>query len=486
MDKEEGVNLKGIYVIALLMTYITGFAGYYSGAGEGVLDAAYHALQLFFLEYPEPAIANIGVEVARWISPLLTATAVLLALKDAVKRMGDSIRAMIHRDATVIYCDDENTDILKENISHGIFLKSGTKRFVDEYIFMLSKDEDNLRMYENMRNVLADKKVYMKLTEIDSFLMEKTTIQFFSLNEIIARKYWQERHLLKYMKDGKMRVKIAIIGFDPLGEKILNYGLLNNIYSLDQCIEYHIWGNSDNHHLLCLDFDMMNGDKVICHENTWKKDIQMFREFDRVIVSDDVSIALIEALLYQCTETEIDYYNPSDADFRNIYESEQIYPFGRTRDIFTESNIKSDEMYRLAKELNYGYACLYGGEKQDDPMREQKMTEAWNNLDGFVKGSNIAAADYHMTRLQIMKTLHINPLQLSEKESDMLSCMEHIRWARYHYVNHWKYGEPKDKQKSKMKRIHKCLVPFDELSEDNKSKDLEMIQVLLSIYSGEK
>ena len=64
--------------------------------------------------------------------------------------------------------------------------------------------------------------------------------------------------------------------------------------------------------------------------------------------------------------------------------------------------------------------------------------------------------------------------------------MEHIRWARYHYVNHWKYGEPKDKQESKMKRIHKCLVPFDELSEDNKSKDLEMIQVLLSIYSGEK
>ena len=63
-----------------------------------------------------------------------------------------------------------------------------------------------------------------------------------------------------------------------------------------------------------------------------------------------------------------------------------------------------------------------------------------------------------------------------------LAELEHIRWNRYHYINNWRYGIPQNgKNKDSIKKIHKDLVPFSELTEAEKEKDVENIRVLLSI-----
>ena len=63
-----------------------------------------------------------------------------------------------------------------------------------------------------------------------------------------------------------------------------------------------------------------------------------------------------------------------------------------------------------------------------------------------------------------------------------LAELEHIRWNRYHYLNNWKYGVPQnEKNKDTVKRVHKDLVPFTELTREEQEKDAENIRVLLSV-----
>ena len=65
---------------------------------------------------------------------------------------------------------------------------------------------------------------------------------------------------------------------------------------------------------------------------------------------------------------------------------------------------------------------------------------------------------------------------------EYLAQLEHIRWCRYHYLNNWQQGMPKNgKHKDKKRRIHKDLVPYEELSEADREKDREKVSLLLSM-----
>lgn len=54
--------------------------------------------------------------------------------------------------------------------------------------------------------------------------------------------------------------------------------------------------------------------------------------------------------------------------------------------------------------------------------------------------------------------------------------LEHIRWCRYHYLNNWRYG----KERNNAEHIHDLLVPYDDLSEENKMKDIEAVKIKLT------
>ena len=45
--------------------------------------------------------------------------------------------------------------------------------------------------------------------------------------------------------------------------------------------------------------------------------------------------------------------------------------------------------------------------------------------------------------------------------------LEHVRWCRYHLLNHWTYAPERNNELHQ----HNLLVPFSDLSEDKKSLD---------------
>ena len=56
--------------------------------------------------------------------------------------------------------------------------------------------------------------------------------------------------------------------------------------------------------------------------------------------------------------------------------------------------------------------------------------------------------------------------------------LEHIRWCRFMFLNYYTWGIPENgKNRDDVKRIHKDLIAFDELSSDEKAKNLETIKI---------
>lgn len=467
-------TMQKIYWLLVLVFFATAAVGYGYG-GEEWYDAAYYAVQLFFLNYEPAQNGNIIINVSRFICPVMTATGVFAVLKNAFKIITDGVISKM-KDATAIYYNEEEMKTIASKFKHGVLMGLEVNRKVNAHVLMLSDDLANLNFYAQMEEkIKAGSKVYIKLEEMDSKLLRKSNICYFNVNEIISRLYWRERNLQKYLKDGKMQVKIAILGFNALGQELLNYGLINNIYSLDQSIEYHVWGDVELHRNTLGDFDKMNNDRIVYHENSWKREINQLSGFDRIIVSEECNIEMLESLLYLSSDAEIDFYNPTGTMLADVYTSDKLTAFGILEQILTEDNIKKDKLYRAAKEINYHYLSTYGYIDENGADLETVMQEEWEKLSGFHKGSNIACADYHEIRLLAMEKMGLNKQILNGEQEEMLGKMEHIRWSRYYYINHWHYNEKRDDKK----REHPCLVAYEELSEEMKQVDKNMVQGLL-------
>ncbi|MBE5950490.1 MAG: hypothetical protein E7260_02725 [Lachnospiraceae bacterium] len=470
--------------------------------GEPWYNATFYAFQTFALNYEPIEVGHWVIYLGRVLCPLATASVLFVLLKDVCRRIRDFYRS--RTGATAIYYDNDEVAEICKSFKRPVCMKDKINFWAADHVLMFDKDVDSLAFYERMRPGLSENKnkVYIKLEEMESKLLRANNVYFFNKNEIISRRYWQERHLQKFFLEGKKNVKIAIIGFGSLGEKLLDYALMNNIYSLNQSIEYHIWGDAKLYVEMLDGMDFMNRDRVQWHQTDWKEHWKAnvdsstervsLADFDRVIVTTEPDLELIQALLYLKPTIEIDYYDPDGAELPSAFAGDRLTAFGRNKDILTEENIKTDVLYRTAKEVNFAYMVntdttgTYAWDREDT---EEKMQAEWMGLDGFTKGSNIAAADYEVIRKLVLEILNIKPKEMIaqyyetlkareageeaefEKELEALAEMEHVRWSRYHFVNHWRYKKTEDGKKDKKNRWHPLLVPYDDLDEVEKHKD---------------
>ena len=69
---------------------------------------------------------------------------------------------------------------------------------------------------------------------------------------------------------------------------------------------------------------------------------------------------------------------------------------------------------------------------------------------------------------------------LSQKQMELLDELEHIRWCRYHQFHNWRMGIPENgARKDATLRIHKDLIPYDELMKEEKD-NIRMLQKLFA------
>ena len=468
-----------VYMSFVLALFAMATVGFYL-VGDRIQDALYHAVQIFFLECAVEKNGNVFIDLCKFLCPVMTATGLLALLKNAFQRVMDGLVSG-RADATAVYCDTDRMHEIGEGFCNPVFMERQVSRRALSHVLLFERDMDNLRFYEQMKPKLRKgSQVYIKLDQMEPNLLKEDNVRYFNVNEILARVYWQERHLQKYLTGGALDTTVAIIGFGLLGQSILNYGLMNNIYTLDQRIQYHVWGESRLYRNLLGNFDKMNGDTITYHDGDWTEELELLKGAHRIIVTTDVDMECLQTLIYLSSDGEIDFYDPLGVDLSRLYVGDRLTAFGVLGKVLTEENIKTDKLYSEAKKVNYAYLVendKSGEYTWESPDAEEKMEKAWMALNSFIKGSNVACADYHNIRLLVMEALGLDAAALTPEQEEELAEMEHIRWSRYHFVNHWHYDEKRDNSK----RRHHLLIPYETLPEDEKEKDRCTVKRCLGI-----
>lgn len=474
-----------LYIILFCLPFILGFIGNYK-SGNTLLDSLYGALCVYVMELqiqPE----NVLSELARWTAPLMTASGVFMAFQRIRQALSNRIKGN-NPNSVAFYGDSRYIDTLIDKLG-----KLGIQGELDDlsdgidkagrYVIMFQQDQEGLAFYERHKADFQQGEVYLNLETITPQSLQDPNLTIFNLKENTARMYWSDFSLAEDFAKGNLNLKIGIIGFDTLGQNILTYGLLNNIYSTEQHIEYHIWGDSTDYKNIHTELHQLSPDQVIFHSGSWTSDITVINELNRLILCDDSEnnlITLSTLLTYStCRNIHVnDYLNQV---IHSLFSRDGIQLFGSADEIVNVEQIFKETLLEDAKAFNHYYAMKY----QNCPNTEEAREEAFRSLDSFTRYSNIASADYQKVREQMVEILK-NPEESTAdaviRNKELLAELEHIRWCRYHYLNNWRHGTPENgKAKDAAHKIHTDLIPFEQLDEDDKSKDLAAIYTMFGM-----
>jgi hypothetical protein len=320
------------------------------------------------------------------------------------------------------------------------------------HVLLLDTDAENLDFLAKNADKFKQNPVFIKLDKAMPHSLEGGNITAFSMAEITARLYWKNYLALP-------NERIAVIGFESLGQELLYFALLLNIYlPAESVIEYHIWGESEGYTGLRPQLSRIDGDKIIFHNEGWRAGLLKAGGFDRIILCGDMSENILDlsviSSLADCRDIYVYAENEENVGvFKNFDRS--IIPFGIAEQLAAKEIILKESLIENAKRLHNAYAAKYPGMKP------------WGELNGFLKRSNISAADFADV---------IRRRKEAGKTDEELAELEHIRWCRFHWLNNWSYAPKRDNDRKK----HNMLIPYAELTEEEKQKDRDNVGMLLN------
>lgn len=411
------------------------------------LDAAYASLKLYSGCTESGIVIGELLQLARFLA--LAATFSILV--NAFNKMNGIINwiKLFNHNSTVVYGESGYADYLYKQLDRRLRIRGEEDTFVNNasrYMLMFSSDAKNLDFYNRNYKKLKDKNVYIMLDNISRQNIKNRLITVFSIAENCARQFWQNEPVEK-------SEKIAIIGFGNIGKSILLYGLQVNLIDPGQHFEYHIYGDGTEFRREHTELDQMTPDDIIFHDDGAYEYAEIM-DFDRIIICGDMrdsGIVTASSLIAAApVKGRIYLYAPNGDIVTNLFGSDRITCFGTAEEIASIDIIFNEKLMEDARRQHEYYYKKYGG-------------TPWEKLDCFRRYSNVSSSDY----MNMIKRLIERGVS-----ADRLAELEHIRWCRYHYIHNWKYDAVTDNAA----RTHNCLIPFNELSEEEKAKDVEAIK----------
>jgi len=137
----------------------------------------------------------------------------------------------------------------------------------------------------------------------------------------------------------------------------------------------------------------------------------------------------------------------------------------------------------LARAIHTAY--LDDESKKSPPPQPSPTLRPWEELSEHYKNSNreqakhiawkLAAVGCRKVRKEQCRGESVN--QFTDDEIEILAKMEHLRWCAEKWLDGWQKGPSKDPDQ----RTHPNLVPWEELSEDDRNKDRDPIRNIPSL-----
>ena len=291
-------------------------------------------------------------------------------------------------------------------------------------------------------------------------------LHLFSPNDAMSRCYWQEHPLMKSERT------VLLIGCGAGGSAILERALLTNVFEKGRTVTYHVFDDAGVFAALhpeivkALGSGEEENDGLFFHREDWREARELIQTADRILVcrdSDRENYEIVESLKSW-------YLVPGRLHARLSEAVPGVESFGGLEQSFTPEYVMKDEVNRRAILLNDIY-----NEGAENPV-------AWRELSPFLRQSNIAAADHLIVKVRyLLGNEEIRTLtdelcreacarftEIRKTQADTLQEMEHRRWLRFYQMYNWKYSPVRDNRL----RQHPQMLPYEQLDEANKSKDL--------------
>lgn len=452
-----------------------GMAGFQCAGGVRMADALYSCVCMYVLGY-QTTPPNLWVELARWTAPLATAGAAVLLLTTLQVRVRNLWCYLRGGSVAVYGPEEEREDLLEELGRSGI---EGRDRFVGAHNYiLLNSEEENFQFYVSNRRKLQKRRVYLKCRSLPAEFAASENLYLFCPEEAAARLFWKEKGLYGVSKRCGHRLRIVLLGFGSLGEEVLRYGLLDNIFAPEQRIEYHIFGDGAAFAATHTQLSSIE-DPVIFHAEPWYESVDLLEGAAALLVlTQENPLRLVRDLLLATRLPEIDVFAADDAEAELLAGHKRLNVFPWRREAQRAENILRDKLFGRAKQLHMYYVRKYGRGQAAGADQE------WRKLDAFTRYSNVSAVDYHDIRLQMLAAQGISPdgAGIPPDVLEKLAELEHVRWCRYHYLHNWRYGVPDNGQrKDPVRRLHIALCPYEELTETDREKDREGVRALFEL-----
>ncbi|MBF0135721.1 MAG: NAD-binding protein [Magnetococcus sp. DMHC-1] len=263
---------------------------------------------------------------------------------------------------------------------------------------------------------------------------------------------------------------------------------------------------------------------IIAYENEFESLsnlMKILKKYNDEILSNDIDIAIYSNSFANTARV---IQNDKKLDKHTVFK--KVRTFGEIDHTCSYQIVINEELDKKAKLNNSQYNQLHGYNKENKTVEEQ-----WNDLDVFLKDSNRYLMEHNEVKKYLINKLiaeskinndynalkksvsdkffnypkmainwdamglrdHDYALKLSEEEIVQLGKVEHKRWNAFHILNGWKkLGIPEGATnkivKDKIRKLHPCLVGWDELDivsknhqHDYKSDDIETIMRIPSL-----
>lgn len=140
---------------------------------------------------------------------------------------------------------------------------------------------------------------------------------------------------------------------------------------------------------------------------------------------------------------------------------------------------------KIARAIHAGYLREVSRQGSRKYATKNKNAAEYDDLPDEIRQSNISNALHIPTKLlsigyrirPVIKGHKPKALHLDDEEVETMARVEHLRWSWEKRLNGWTSGRTRDDRH----RIHPNLVPYEELTEDEKEKDRELVRMVPAI-----
>jgi hypothetical protein len=164
-------------------------------------------------------------------------------------------------------------------------------------------------------------------------------------------------------------------------------------------------------------------------------------------------------------EYQMYFFCTDNTDLPNLIPQDKVISLPSADSIYDYDVLVNYSLDEEAKKLHAENV------KKAKKLNTVDPNEEWKALSDFLRYSHRSRA------IHIPSKLHLSSLQMTV---DQLSEEEHLRWNAFHFVNGWRHGSGTDGKKDDDKKLHPHLVPYNELSQEDKDKDMRAIKNVLA------